>query len=190
MWAAKLAGRTPVGTTELPTALTGDRVRGIVLGIDPSLRGTGIAVVEVRGPEQMQLLASRTLTLAASRYSMTQCLGMITAAVEQFAESHPLTHVAVEETIYVQNFRTAQILGAARGAAIGPLSMRGVPVFEYSPLRIKQAVSGFGRASKEQIVKQMQALLRLSRPLASDEADASAVAVCHALTWRGKLGPQ
>jgi len=158
-------------------------MRGLVLGIDPSLRGTGLAVVEVSGAERMRLVASETLKLK-STYSMTQCLGQIAETVTRFVEAHALEHVAVEETIYVQNFRTAQILGAARGAAIGVAAMRGLPIFEYPPLRVKQAVAGFGRASKEQVAKQMQALLGLSEALAFDESDAAAVAACHALTWR------
>src|SRR5690606_38364639 len=96
-----------------------------------------------------------------------------------------VAHVAVEETIYVQNFRTAQILGMARGAAISAAAMRGLPIHEYSPLRIKQAVVGYGRASKEQITSQMKGLLHLAHALPFDESDAAAVAACHAFTRKG-----
>jgi crossover junction endodeoxyribonuclease RuvC len=84
----------------------------------------------------------------------------------------------------VQNFQTAQILGAARGAAIAAAALREVPVFEYPPLRVKQAVVGLGRASKEQVARTVMALLGHSRTLAVDEADAAGVALCHAFTWR------
>lgn len=183
MWAAKLTGRSAGLRSVEPSAAIGSRVRGLVLGIDPSLRGMGLAVVLVEGAERMKLVASETLKLS-TKYSMTECLGQIAAAVTRVIAAHKLCHVAVEETIYVQNFRTAQILGAARGAAVGVAAMQGLPIYEYSPLRIKQAVVGFGRASKEQMTKQMQTLLQLSEPLPFDEADAAAVAACHAMTWR------
>ena len=85
----------------------------------------------------------------------------------------------------MQNFRTAQILGAARGAAIGQAGLRGLPVYEYPPLRIKQAVVGYGRASKEQVTRQISGLLGLEEDLPFDEADATAAALCHALTAVG-----
>ena len=66
----------------------------------------------------------------------------IAKQVESLANSHSIDHVAVEQTIYVQNFQTAQIMGASKGAAIAPVAMRGLAVFEYAPLRIKQAIVG------------------------------------------------
>ena len=80
---------------------------------------------------------------------------------------------------------TAQILGAARGAAIVAAALRERPVFEYAPLRVKQAVVGQGRASKDQMARTVMALLGHGRALAFDEADAAGVALCHAFTWRG-----
>lgn len=185
MWTAKLAGKdvAPVAVAALGVAV-GRPFRGIVLGIDPSLRGTGLAIVEARGRDDLVLHASLTLKLE-TRLSMTECLGRIAAAVNAQLDGHAVDHVAVEETIYVQNFRTAQILGMARGAAIATAALRGLPIHEYSPLRVKQAVSGFGRASKEQISEQMKGLLKLTTALPFDESDAAAVAACHAFTWKG-----
>ena len=92
-------------------------------------------------------------------------------------------HVSCEETIYVQNFKTAQILGAARGAAISAVAIREIPVFEYAPLRVKQAVVGFGRASKEQMSQTLAQMLHLPKALPYDQSDALGLALCHALTW-------
>ena len=100
------------------------------------------------------------------------------------ADSSGIRHVALEQTIYVQNFQTAQILGAARGAAIAAAALRGLPVFEYPPLRVKQAVAGSGRASKEQMARTVRSLLGHARTLAFDEADAAGVAICHAFSWQ------
>jgi crossover junction endodeoxyribonuclease RuvC len=193
LWAAHVARmETPTGTSRQSTARTdianayalGKPFHGCVLGIDPSLRGTGLAIVDfqtgtVRVRHTQTLKMHRTL-------SMVECLGIIARSVADCLERFDIRHVAVEESIYVQNFRTAQILGAARGAAIAPCAMRNYPLFEYPPLRIKQAVAGYGRASKQQVLASIRALTGTDLDAAYDEADAVAVAVCHAHTWREK----
>ena len=155
---------------------------GCVLGIDPSLRGTGLAVLDFDCGTPA-LRAQRTLRLG-SKLTMPDCLGEIYKAVADFIEEWPVCHVALEQTIYVQNFQTAQILGAARGAGIAAASVMGCPVFEYPPLRVKQAVVGFGRASKPQVAGMVSRLLAVAETLPFDEADAAAVALCHAFTWK------
>lgn len=192
MWAAKLAGQ-PVGSPlTLPALRRGEgqltmpaRVpfAGMVLGIDPSLRGTGLALIEFAPGRQPVLLRCQTVRVPAKQ-AMALALGEIHRAVTAFLEGCDVRHVALEQTIYVQNFQTAQILGAARGAAIAAAALRERPVFEYPPLRVKQAVVGAGRASKDQVARTVMALLGHGRPLAPDEADAAGVALCHAFTWR------
>lgn len=186
LWKAKIEGRLPPGRPA--GAGNGSngavRFRGGVLGIDPSLRGTGLALLEFEPGRPPVLLHSRTLHIRPSR-SMPECLGEIFKSVSAALETHAVTHVALEQTIYVQNFQTAQILGAARGAAIAAAAVRELPVFEYPPLRVKQAVVGVGRASKVQMARTVMALLGHGRTLALDEADAAGVALCHAFTWRG-----
>lgn len=200
MWTAKLTGRPLPAAQPLPAsangtsrdsrgAATSDVLRprtaftGLVLGIDPSLRGTGLALIEFTGTRQPVLLRCQTVQVA-SKHSMAVALGEIHRAVTAFLEGADVRHVALEQTIYVQNFQTAQILGAARGAAIAAAALRDRPVFEYPPLRVKQAVVGIGRASKEQMARSVMALLGHGRTLALDEADAAGVALCHAFTWR------
>ena len=97
-------------------------------------------------------------------------------------DTYEIDAVAVEQTIYVQNFQTAQILGAARGAAIAAAAIMQKPIFEYAPLRVKQAVVGVGRASKEQVARTVMSLAGLGVALEYDESDAAAVALCHAFT--------
>lgn len=159
---------------------------GQVLGIDPSLRGTGLALIEFAPGRGPVLLRCRTVGVPAKR-SMAFALGEISAAVTALLKDFEVRHVALEQTIYVQNFQTAQILGAARGAAIAAAALHGhEDVYEYPPLRVKQAVVGMGRASKEQMARTVMALLGHGRMLASDEADAAGVALCHAYTWRAE----
>lgn len=194
MWAAKLAGRPMPAAVALPRNAAADAAAaaatrprapfaGLVLGIDPSLRGTGLALIEFAAGRHPVLLRCQTVRVGA-KLPMSVALGEIHRAVAAFLEGAEVRHVALEQTIYVQNFQTAQILGAARGAAIAAAALRERPVFEYPPLRVKQAVVGAGRASKEQMARTVMALLGHGRMLAPDEADAAGVALCHAFTWR------
>ncbi len=155
---------------------------GVILGIDPSLRGSGFSVIKYVNQEA-ELLNSSTLKIS-QKYSMAQCLGTIANQVDSLLNKYVIDHVAVEQTIYVQNFQTAQIMGAARGAAIAPAAMRNIQLFEYAPLRIKKAIVGHGKASKEQVSKMTGALLGKDFGNCYDESDASAVALCHAFTWK------
>lgn len=157
---------------------------GFVLGIDPSLRGSGFAVVEFVPRAEPKLHFSKTLRLARE-LSLADCLGEIYKLCADCCEDFPIRHVALEETIYVNNFKIAQVLGAARGAAIAAASVLGREVFEYPPLRIKQAVVGFGRATKPQVAGMTRQILRLAKELPFDESDAAAAALCHGYTFRG-----
>ena len=185
LWAAHIAcgGRQTVKRAQTEVRL-GAPFRGRVLGIDPSLRGSGFAVLDYSADGTARILEAATLKIPP-KISMAECLGAIGNQVDDFLNKHSIDHVAVEQTIYVQNFQTAQILGAARGAAIGTAAMRGLPVFEYAPLRVKQAVVGMGRASKEQVARTIQNITGTNFELRFDESDAAAVALCHAFTWRG-----
>jgi crossover junction endodeoxyribonuclease RuvC len=184
LWTEHLARKSSgKPQTETPTTL-GKPFSGRILGIDPSLRGSGFAVIEYRPGGQAVLLECTTLKLGP-KLSMPECLGAIGNQVDDFLNQHTVDHVAIEQTIYVQNFQTAQILGAARGAAIATAAMRGLPVFEYAPLRVKQAVVGLGRASKEQVARTVLSLTGIDLGERFDESDAAAVALCHAFTWRG-----
>jgi crossover junction endodeoxyribonuclease RuvC len=183
MWKAKLEGRAVPASTANCFTLQRTPFHGVVLGIDPSLRGTGLALIEFAPGRQPVLLRCRTVRVAAKQ-PMAFALGEIHRAVTEILVGTEVKHVALEQTIYVQNFQTAQILGAARGAAIAAVALQAMPVYEYAPLRVKQAVVGAGRASKEQMARTVMALLGHGRPLAADEADAAGVALCHAFTWR------
>jgi crossover junction endodeoxyribonuclease RuvC len=184
LWTEHFARKSSTKARVQPAVTLGKAFSGRVLGIDPSLRGSGFAVIDYRPGGQAHLLESTTLKLGP-KLSMPECLGAIGNQVDDFLNQHSVDHVAIEQTIYVQNFQTAQILGAARGAAIATAAMRGLPVFEYAPLRIKQAVAGLGRASKEQISRTVLSLTGTNLGQRYDESDATAVALCHAFTWRG-----
>ncbi len=116
---------------------------------------------------------------------MPEALAQIHLTLDRLTRQFSPRHAALEQTIYVQNFQTAQILGAARGACITALAINQAQVFEYPPLRIKQAIVGIGRASKEQVLRTVSSLVsHPGKQITYDEADAIAAALCHAFTWR------
>ncbi len=192
MWKAKLAGEAVPTSGKAKSAralplglpnLQRTPFAGQILGVDPSLRGTGLALIEFVPGRQPLLLRCQTVKIKPT-VPMPQALAEIHRAITAFVQDFSIKHVAMEQTIYVQNFQTAQILGAARGAAITAVSLHDLPVFEYAPLRVKQAVVGAGRASKDQMARTVMSLLGHGCQLASDEADAAGTALCHAFTWR------
>ena len=156
--------------------------RGLVFGLDPSLRGTGMAIVK-RDDKGSRLVFSETIKLPP-KLSFYDCLGHIHSRVASLADRYQPDVVAVEAAIYAQNYQTAIILGAARGAGLAALAQRGLPIFEYAPLRIKQSIVGYGRAKKEQVAATLQSLLPAFESGSLDETDAAAVALCHILTHR------
>ena len=182
LWAQRLAGnKKSVQNMDTKALLRKVPYKGRILGVDPSLRGTGLAVLDCDGSTH-RLLHSETLKFN-TKISSISCLGKIHQSVAQLIDLWKPRHLSCEETIYVQNFKTAQIMGSARGAALSAAAIREIPVFEYAPLRVKQAVVGFGRASKEQMSQTLAQMLSLPESLPFDQSDALGLALCHALTW-------
>jgi len=182
LWTAALSSGklTRKNAAKNPTATRG--FRGVILGVDPSLRGTGLAIVDTRGNEP-KLLASETLTMHASVPTHI-CLARIYEAALRLASTYEAKAMALESTIYVQNLRTVHILGASRGASLAAAGMLGLEVAEYAPTRIKLAVTGNGKASKEQVGGMVRTALRLTEDLPLDESDAAAAALCHGWSSR------
>lgn len=161
-----------------------------VLGIDTSLRGTGVGVIE-RAGNHFTAIAHETLRCPAS-WPHSRCLVRIQEGICDIIASAEPEVVAIEGVFHCRNVRTAMSLGQARGVAISTCSGRGLPVFEYAPRRVKQSVCGFGAASKQQIAKMIMALLCLPEIPRTDEADALALALCHfhSLTGVSALAPE
>ena len=148
-----------------------------VLGIDTSLRSTGVGIVE-RDGARMVSLAHETLKVGRSA-PHSECLQVIHVGVERVVGRFAPDAVSIEGVFHCRNVRTAVILGQARGAAIAVCAIAGIPVFEYSPRKVKQAVCGSGAAHKEQVGRMLMKLLMLGELLPDDESDALALAVCH-----------
>jgi len=157
-----------------------------ILGIDTSLRSTGLGVVAIEG-SRCRAILHRRLAMAPGLPHTACLLGIGDGVREAIRETSP-DAAAIEGAFFSRNVRTAMILGQARGAALYACAAEGLPVFEYAPRRVKQAVVGFGAASKEQMRRMIQSLLALDALPQEDEADALALALCHAHTRSGIPG--
>jgi len=149
-----------------------------IMGMDMSLRSSGIAVIESAG-SVLKTVEYRVLRNPPGR-SVSECLLHVYRGVLDMLERRRPDAAAIEGIFFCKNFKTAVALGQARGAAIAACAAAGVPIYEYPPRRVKQAVAGYGSASKEQVKKMIMLLLRLKDEPQSDAADALAIAICHA----------
>lgn len=148
-----------------------------VLAIDASLRNTGVAIVDANDGKPRSVYFGTIHNKSALRPS--SCLVCIRDRLADLIREHAPDCCALESVIYVQSYKTAIILGAARGAAILAAAERGLPVFEYAPKRIKQSTVGQGGAGKNQVAFMVRALLGLTETPDSDSADALAIALTH-----------
>jgi crossover junction endodeoxyribonuclease RuvC len=148
-----------------------------VLAIDPALRATGYAVVERIGREIRALGFGVIVNPATRRQS--QSLAAIREELHRIIRDHRPHVCAIEGVIFVQSYKTAITLGAARGAALVAAAEHDLEIYEYAPRRVKQAVVGRGSAQKQQVAFMIRALLKLTETPPPDAADALAIAVTH-----------
>jgi crossover junction endodeoxyribonuclease RuvC len=149
-----------------------------VLGIDPGTAITGYGVVEEMQGD-VRSLAFGVIRTPASQ-SLPVRLQSIYREVRDLATKWEPSTAAVEELFFSSNVRTAMSVGQARGVTLLALADAGLEVAEYTPLAIKQAVTGYGRAGKTQMQEMVRLLLGLEEvPRPDDAADALAVAICH-----------
>ena len=150
----------------------------IILGIDPSLRGTGWGILTVQGSSFAAPAFGVVHNPAKLRPSL--CLVAIHQKLSEVIATHSPTEVAIEGLFYAQNIRTALAMGQARGAALLAAAEAGLKIFEYAPRRVKQSVVGVGAASKNQVGFMVRTLLGLTQTPEADAADALAIALTHA----------
>ncbi|HOO19969.1 MAG TPA: crossover junction endodeoxyribonuclease RuvC [Kiritimatiellia bacterium] len=156
-----------------------------VLGIDASLRGTGLAVIEQRGARTAALHWEVVKIPAKAPHS--ECLRTIRERMDAVLAAHRPDAAAVEGGFFFKNAKVAMVLGEVRGVAIAGCAAAGVPVYEYSPRRAKQNITGWGAAPKEQVARMVKSVLGLNELPPPDAADALALALCHLQTHRGPM---
>ena len=158
-----------------------------ILSIDPGLRKTGFAVLEKKEDQDDIKALAFGVIKSSPKLNQSSCLVNINDELSNIINDYKPEVCAVESVIYVQSYKTAITLGAARGAAMIAAASRGIPIFEYAPKRVKQAVVGKGAAKKEQVAFMIRALLSLKETPQSDAADAIAVGLAHIYTNRNAL---
>jgi crossover junction endodeoxyribonuclease RuvC len=151
----------------------------IILGIDPGTSRCGYGVIRDSAGSGLELLdygVIETDPESSTPESLREIFQKVSRIIDEFA---PDT-VVVEQVFYGSNTRTALSVGQARGIILLAAANRGLPISEYTPLQVKQAVVGHGRAEKGQVQYMVKALLKMSSLPPDDAADALAVAICHA----------
>ena len=150
----------------------------IILGVDPSLRGTGYGIIRLGKPHP-QALAFGTIVCPAA-WEHSRCLVKIAQTLREVLQNHRPTVCVVEGLFYAQNLQTALTMGEARGASMVAAAEAGLEIFEIAPRKVKQAIVGYGAAQKSAVAKMVQRMLHLPELPAADAADALALALAHA----------
>lgn len=157
-----------------------------VLGVDPGTAITGWGVVEGDG-NALQMIAGGVITTPAGT-PLPQRLQVIYRELTQLIEQWRPESAAIEELFFSKNAKTALAVGHGRGAAMLALANAGLPITEYKPLEVKQAITGHGGADKVQMQHMVKLLLQLDDiPRPDDAADALAIAICHVHSARLRL---
>ena len=158
----------------------------IILGIDPGIAIVGWGVIEYSG-SRFKTLGYGSIETPAGM-ATEQRLSLIFDGLKELIERYHPEHIAVEELFFNTNQTTGIRVAEARGVIIMCAYRMGVKVFEYTPLQVKQAVVGYGRAEKKQVITMVTMFLGLaSPPKPDDTADALAIAVCHAHSGTSRL---
>ena len=158
----------------------------LILGIDPGFAIVGFGLVETAGGRQRLVNCGAITTPAGDPLParLLQIANDMDLLLEQFKPEA----MAVEELFFTNNITTGIGVAQARGVILLAAEKRGVPIFEYSPSQVKQAVVGYGKAEKRQVMDMTRRLLGLAAPPKPDDAaDAVAVALCHARSFTSRL---
>ncbi len=149
----------------------------IILGLDPGIADTGYGVIKDDG-KSLQCLTYGSIKTSA-RDSLADRLECLYISLNKIIKQYKPDYAAVEELFFNKNVKTALIVGQARGVIILSLVVNKLELKEFTPPQVKQAVSSYGRASKNQVQRMVKMILKLKEiPKPDDAADALAVAIC------------
>lgn len=154
----------------------------IILGIDPGIARTGWGVVTQRSKSDVVAIQYGCIETSQD-LSEEKRLVTLYEKIHEILTAYKPDHMAIEKLFFASNQKTALTVGQARGVLIVAAGIYGISVTSYTPLQVKQAITGYGRASKQQIQRMVQSILKLSAiPKPDDTADALAVALTHCYT--------
>ena len=168
-------------TQKTPTSSPSSEPERIILGIDPGTTIMGYGVIRTRGKGHVELVEMGALHLSKFKDHALK-LKKIFDRVTGLIDAHAPDDLAVEAPFFGQNVQSMLKLGRAQGVALAAALARDIPVAEYAPRRVKQAVTGSGAASKEQVAGMVQRTLKIpleDMPKELDASDGLAVALCH-----------
>jgi crossover junction endodeoxyribonuclease RuvC len=171
-------GRRVAAAVFEPSLTPNARSREVILGIDPSLRGTGYGIIRA-AKSGAELLAQGTIK-APPAWERSRCLLQISQVLRDVLRQHSATVCVVEGLFFAQNLQTALIMGEARGASLVAAAEAGLEIYEIATRKVKQAIVGYGGAQKSAVAKMVQRMLGLPEPPAPDAADALALALTYA----------
>jgi len=147
-----------------------------ILGIDPGSRMTGVGIIEVNGDRVAPVFYG---AIRAGTGEFNERLGIIFSELQQLIREHKPDQVAIESVFVAKNPSSAIKLGQARGAAVCAAISCNLPVSDYTPRSVKQALVGRGGADKAQVQHMVGILLGINGAIQNDAADALAIALCH-----------
>jgi len=151
-------------------------IQHTILGIDPGLADTGFGLIKKCGQKLTAIDCGSIKTPAKTDFISR--LKTLHEELAKIIKKHKPDAVAVEQLFFCKNVKTALLVGQARGVCLMTIAENNLPIYEYTPLQIKQALTGYGRAEKNQIGQMVKLLLRLKAvPKPDDAADALAVAI-------------
>lgn len=155
----------------------------IIMGIDPGFAITGYGIVKYEGNKFTPVDYGAITT--ESSMELPKRLLILYNGLKKIIETYRPEAISIEELFFNKNIKTALAVGHGRGVAVLAAAQSGIDVFEYTPLQVKQSIVGYGRADKAQVQHMIKAILNLSAiPKPDDVADALAVAVCHAHSYK------
>jgi len=149
-----------------------------ILGIDPGLTKTGFGIIDINN-ENLNLV-DYGIVKPVSKDKLEKRLLTIFKDISQILDQYKPTIVCVEEVFYGKNFKSALLLGQARGAALVSAASKNINIFEYSAKKVKQSITGNGNADKEQVKFMVKSILKIKDSnIPLDASDALAIALCH-----------
>jgi crossover junction endodeoxyribonuclease RuvC len=148
-----------------------------VLGIDTSLRSTGVGVIESLAGKTVAIECGRIHN--PDRICLSECLRRIDVGIRDLIQRTKPDLASIEDIFFAKNAHTSMVLGEARGVVIAACATSGIPIYQYEPRRVKQSITGSGAAEKAQVRKMVMVLLGLKEEPQEDAGDALAIALCH-----------
>ena len=163
---------------DLPAASAAPQPVQIILGVDPSLRGTGYGIIRIS--EGQPFVVTYGTVSCPKNWARSRCLARISQTLRDLLREFQPQVCAIEGLFFAQNLKTALIMGEARGAAMATIAEAGLDIYEIAPRKVKQAIVGYGAAQKMAVAKMIQRMLNLAELPDPDAADALALALAHA----------